>query len=111
MIQFSQKHNIQLFAYGILCGCLLSEKYLDSSKHRGIYLNTVSLRKCKNMVYIWGGWSLFKKLLNLLKKIADKYKFSISYVAFRYILEQPTVAGSIVGVSRSKAEYFRKFGR
>jgi len=73
-------------AYGTLCGGLLSEKYWDSQEPRGTDLNTVSLRKHKNMVDVWGGWSLFQKLLNLLKKIADKYKFSISNVAVSYIL-------------------------
>ncbi|WP_375339692.1 aldo/keto reductase [Okeania sp. SIO2G4] len=56
------------------------------------------------MVDTWGGWSLFQKLLNLLKKIADKHKVSISNVAVRYILEQPSVAGAIVGATLSISE-------
>lgn len=104
MVQFCQEHNIQLLAYGTLCGGLLSEKYLDSPEPHAIDLNTVSLRKYKNMVDMWGGWSLFQKLLNLLKQIADKHKVSISNVAVRYILEQPTVAGAIVGARLSISE-------
>ncbi|NEP85873.1 MAG: aldo/keto reductase [Okeania sp. SIO2C2] len=104
MVQFCQEHNIQLLAYGTLCGGLLSEKYLDSSEPHPKDLNTVSLKKYKKMVDTWGGWSLFQKLLNLLKKIADQHKVSISNVAVRYILEQPSVAGAIVGATLSISE-------
>ncbi len=104
MVQFCQEHNIQLLAYGTLCGGLLSEKYLDSPELHAKELNTVSLRKYKNMIDTWGGWNLFQKLLNLLKKFADKHKVSISNVAVRYILEQPTVAGAIVGARLSISE-------
>ena len=104
MVQFCQKHNIKLLAYGTLCGGLLSEKYLDSPEPQNRNLDTVSLRKYKNMVDMWGGWSLFQQLLNILKKIADKHKVSISNVAVRYILEQPTVAGAIVGARLSISE-------
>ena len=53
---------------------------------------------------MWGGWNLFQKLLNILKEIADKHKVSLSNVAVRYILEQPTVAGAIVGTRLSISE-------
>ncbi len=104
MVQFCQEHKIKLLAYGTLCGGLLSEKYLDSLEAQNRNLDTVSLRKYKNMVDMWGCWSLFQKLLNILKKIADKHKVSISNVAVRYILEQPTVAGAIVGARLSISE-------
>ena len=113
MVQFCQKHNIKLLAYGTLCGGLLSEKYLGSPEIENRNLNTVSLKKYKNMVGMWGGWNLFQKLLSLLKKIADKHKVSISNVAVRYILEQPTVAGAIVGtrlsISENLQDNFRVF--
>lgn len=69
MVQFCQKHNIKLLAYGILCGGLLSEKYLDSPEPQNRNLDTISLRKYKNMVDMWGGWSIFQKLLNFSKKL------------------------------------------
>ncbi|NER31256.1 MAG: aldo/keto reductase, partial [Symploca sp. SIO1C4] len=49
------------------------------------------------MVDAWGDWSLFQELLSTLKLIADKYAVSISNLALRYILDQPTLAGVIVG--------------
>lgn len=67
-IDFCQKHDIKLFTYGTLCGGLLSEKYLGKPEPRGSDIASVSLRKYKNMVDTWGGWSLFQELLSTLKK-------------------------------------------
>lgn len=97
MSQFCQKHDIKLFAYGTLCGGLLSEKYLGQPEPRGGELNTASLKKYKNMIDTWGGWNLFQELLSTLKLIAQKHGVSISNVAVRYVLEQPVVAGVIIG--------------
>jgi aryl-alcohol dehydrogenase-like predicted oxidoreductase len=97
MIQFCQQHDIKLFTYGTVCGGLLSEKYLGQPEPRGAQLDTVSLRKYKNMVDAWGGWDLFQELLSVLKGIADKHGVSIPNVAVRYILDKPAVGGVIVG--------------
>lgn len=105
MIPFCQGQGIQLFAYGTLCGGLLSEQYLGQPEPQGGALNTVSLRKYKNMVDAWGGWNLFQDLLAGLDKIARKYGVTIPNVAVRYILEQPAVAGAIVGARLGISEH------
>lgn len=105
MVQFCQEHNIQLFSYGTVCGGLLSEKYLGQAEPGGAILNTASLRKYKNMVDTWGGWSLFQELLSVLKQIADKHAASIPNIAVSYILDQPTVAGAIVGARLGVSEH------
>jgi aryl-alcohol dehydrogenase-like predicted oxidoreductase len=98
MAKLCQKQQIHLLAYGTLCGGLLSERYLGQPKPPRRQLNTVSLRKYKNMVDVWGDWDLFQSLLVTLKQIADKHQVTIPVVATRYILDQPAVAGAIVGV-------------
>lgn len=105
MKRFCQQHDIKLFAYGTICGGLLSEKYLQKSAPGRLGLNTASLRKYKNMIDAWGGWGLFQELLATLKQIADKYNVSIPNVAVRYILDQPTVAGAIVGARLGVSEH------
>ncbi|MBD6619458.1 aldo/keto reductase [Komarekiella sp. 'clone 1'] len=105
MIQFCQQHDIKLFTYGTVCGGLLSEKYLGKPEPRGSELATVSLRKYKNMVDGWGGWQLFQELVAILKEIADKHQVSISNVAVRYILDQPSVGGVIVGARLGVSEH------
>jgi len=105
MVQFCQQKNIKLFTYGTVCGGLLSEKYLGKPDPRGFDLTTVSLRKYKNIIDAWGGWLLFQELLSTLKEIADKHSVSIPNVAVRYILEQPTVGGVIVGARLGISEH------
>lgn len=98
MVQFCQEHNIKLLAYGSLCGGLMSERYLRKTQEPSATdLDTLSLRKYKNMIDIWGGWSLFQELLSTLNEIAQKHNVSIANVATRYILEKPAVAGAIIG--------------
>ena len=111
MVQFCTEHDIKLFAYGTLCGGLLSEKYLGQPEPRTGELNTASLRKYKNMVDAWGGWSLFQELLSVLKQIATKHGVSISNVAVRYILDKPAVAGVIVGARLSVSEHIEDNAR
>ncbi len=113
MIPFCQQNNIQLLAYGTLCGGLLSEKYLGQPEPRGS-LDTASLRKYKNMIDVWGGWTLFQELLGVLKQIADKHsadnntQFKIPHVAVRYVLDQPQVAGVIIGARLSISQHIEE---
>lgn len=104
MVQFCQEQGIWLLAYGTVCGGLLSEKYLGDPA-QGVKLNTASLRKYKNMVDAWGGWHLFQELLATLQQIAGKHGVSIANVAVRYVLDQPAVAGAIVGARLGVAEH------
>ena len=105
MIQLCEQHNVKLFTYGTICGGFLSEKYLNQPEPNPMTLETVSLRKYKNMIDTWGGWSLFQELLKVLQKIAAKHQVSIPNVAVRYILDKPAVAGVIVGARLGIAEH------
>lgn len=104
MVNFCQQHDIYLLAYGTLAGGLLSDAYLNHPEPIS-NLNTASLKKYKNMINAWGGWQLFQQLLSVLRAIADQYNVSIANVAVRYILEQPSVAGAIIGARLSIAEH------
>jgi hypothetical protein len=103
MIKYCQEQNIKLLAYGTLAGGLLSDKYLGYSA--SVKLNTASLRKYHNIIQAWGGWPLLQQLLAILKKIADKHQVSIANVAIRYVLEQPMVAGAILGLRLGITEH------
>jgi len=105
MAQFCQQHNICLLPYGSVCGGLLSEKYLGKREPSRFDLNTASLRKYKQMIDAWGGWSLFQQLLQVLQAIAQKHGVSLTTVAVRYVLEQPAVAGVIVGARLGLSEH------
>src|ERR671910_1478965 len=98
MIPFCLEHNINLLAYGSVCGGLMSELYLGRMQPSIAELNTLSLRKYKQMIDAWGGWNLFQELLLTLKRIAQKHNASIANIASHYILSKPAVAGVIIGV-------------
>jgi aryl-alcohol dehydrogenase-like predicted oxidoreductase len=98
MIPFCQEHNISILTYGSICGGLMTERYLGSLEPSIAELNTLSLRKYKRMVDVWGGWKLFQELLSTLKRIAQKHNVSIANVATQYILAKSAVAGVIIGV-------------
>jgi aryl-alcohol dehydrogenase-like predicted oxidoreductase len=99
MIPFCMKHNIRLLAYGSICGGLMSERYVGRTQPPSTAdLNTLSLRKYRQMIETWGGWNLFQELLSTLNRIAQKYNVSIANVATRYILDKLAVAGVIIGV-------------
>jgi aryl-alcohol dehydrogenase-like predicted oxidoreductase len=105
MAEFCQQQGIHLLAYGTVCGGLLSERYLGQPEPQGRQLDTVSLRKYKQMVGVWGGWSLFQDLLQVLDGIAKKHGVSIANVAVRSVLDRPAVAGAIVGARLGITEH------
>lgn len=111
---YCQAHGIQLLTYGTVCGGLLSETYLGQPEPGRSALDTVSLRKYKQMIDAWGGWGLFQELLVVLKQLADKHGVSLTNLAVRYILDRPAVGGVIIGVrlgvSEHRAENARVFG-
>jgi aryl-alcohol dehydrogenase-like predicted oxidoreductase len=107
MIPFCIKHNTSLLAYGSICGGFLSERYLGRTEPSVYELDTLSLRKYKRMIDLWGGWKLFQELLLTLNKIARKYNVSIANVAIRYILDKSTVAGVIVGTRLGIVDHIR----
>ncbi len=105
MAEFCKKNKIVLFAYGTVCGGLLSEKYLGRSEPNTPELDTLSLRKYKKMIDVWGGWKLFQELLAVLKDIAEKHRVSIANVATRYVLDRPAIAGVIIGARLGLSEH------
>ncbi|XP_065868004.1 perakine reductase-like [Euphorbia lathyris] len=107
MAELCRQTGVKLITYGTVMGGLLSEKYLDTnlSNSAAPPLNTPSLQKYKKFLDAWGGWNDFQVLLRTLKTIATKHGVSIPTVAVKYILNQPEVAGSMIGVRLGLSEH------
>lgn len=105
MSTFCQEHGIHLLTYGTVAGGLLSERYLGQPEPSARDLNTASLRKYKQMVDAWGGWTLFQELLAVLKQVADRHGASIANIAVRALLDRPAVGGVIVGTRLGRSEH------
>ncbi|KAL1204157.1 Flagellar radial spoke protein 5 [Cardamine amara subsp. amara] len=104
MAQLCKLSGVKLITYGTVMGGLLSEKYLDTNLVR-THLNNPSLQHYIATVDAWGGWDLFQDLLRTMKTIATKHGVSIPTVAVRYVLDQPEVAGSMIGVRLGLTEH------
>lgn len=91
--------GIQLLCYGSVAGGFLSERWLGASEPREPYENR-SLVKYKLVIDDFGGWDLFQQLLQQMQKVGQRHGVSIATVAMRWVLQQPQVAGLIVGVRR-----------
>lgn len=101
------KHNVKLLAFGTVAGGFLSEKWLNKPEP---YLNdslTWSQMKYKRFIDAAGGWDKFQSLLKTLDRIAKKYNVGIANIASKYILENPAVAGVIIGARLGKSEHIQ----
>jgi len=105
MAAFCAAHGIALLTYGTLLGGLLSEGWLGQPEPSRYELPTVSQQKYKNMIDIWGGWTLFQDLLAALQRVADKHRAGIAAIGARAILDRQAVAGVIVGARLGISEH------
>ena len=88
-------HGTFILAYGALCGGFLSDRWLGKPEPKDIA--DWSKMKYKRFIDTAGGWSAYQTVLRCAADVARKHAVSISNVATRWVLEQPRVAGVIIG--------------
>lgn len=88
--------DMQFLCYGTLAGGFLTEAWLGVEDPGFVFENR-SLVKYRLIIDEFGPWDRFQALLRLLKQIGDKHGVSLSSVATRWVLDQPSVAAAIVG--------------
>jgi aryl-alcohol dehydrogenase-like predicted oxidoreductase len=93
--------SIGLLCYGALAGGFLSERWLDVPAPAGALENR-SLVKYRLIIDEFGGWDLFQRLLRVLNGIGARHGAGIGAVAMRWVLDQPGVAGIIVGARHAR---------
>jgi aryl-alcohol dehydrogenase-like predicted oxidoreductase len=96
MTALCEQAGIQLLCYGGVAGGFLSSRYLDQPAPAEPLENR-SLVKYRLIVEEYGGWDRFQELLRALHAVATRHAVTISTVALRWVLDQPRVAGVIVG--------------
>ncbi len=102
MTEVCGRHGVALLAYGTLTGGFLSERWLGRPEPPIDESLTWSQMKYRRFVDQAGGWDRFQGLLAVVARVAkrlsgDNPGVSMANVACRYVLEQPAVAGVIVG--------------
>ena len=118
MTEVCGRHRVALLAYGTLAGGFLSERWLGRPEPPIDESLTWSQMKYRRFVDQAGGWDRFQGLLEVVARVAGRLSgsnpdvtlglaeekgvagspgVSMANVACRYVLEQPAVAGVIVG--------------
>jgi aryl-alcohol dehydrogenase-like predicted oxidoreductase len=107
MARLCAAEKVKILAFGTLAGGFLTDRWLDKPEPDMASLATWSHMKYKRYIDEAGGWVAFQQLLQALRKIADRHDVSIANIASRYILEQPTVGGVIIGARLGRNEHIR----
>lgn len=97
------RSGVRLLAYGTLCGGFLSEKWLGKPEPADI--GDWSGMKYKRFIDAAGGWEAYQGLLEAAAAIGAKHGVSLSNVATRWVLQQPHVAGVIIGARLGESEH------
>ncbi len=90
-----ERYGVKLLAYGTLAGGLLSERWLG--RPEPTEPTTWSQMKYLRFIRAAGGWDRFQALLDVAARVAGKHGVSVPVIASRLILDQPAVAGVILG--------------
>ncbi len=93
--------GVGMLCYGALAGGFLSERWLGVPAPVEPLENR-SLVKYRLIVEEFGGWARFQELLAGLHVIAARHGVGIGAVAIRWVLDQPGVAGVIVGARHAR---------
>jgi aryl-alcohol dehydrogenase-like predicted oxidoreductase/enamine deaminase RidA (YjgF/YER057c/UK114 family) len=93
----------RLLAYGTLCGGFLSECWVGAPEPAEV--PDWSRMKYRRFIDAAGGWAAFQRVLGVAAAIAGKHGVSVANVATRWVLDQPHVAGVIVGARLGEREH------
>jgi aryl-alcohol dehydrogenase-like predicted oxidoreductase/enamine deaminase RidA (YjgF/YER057c/UK114 family) len=102
---FCVEHGVQLLAYGTLAGGWLTERWLGAPEPDWERLPTWSLMKYGRFLRVAGGWSALQRVLTAAASVAARHGVSVANVVSRFILDQPGVAGVIIGARLGDREH------
>jgi len=101
LADFGRDQGVQLLCYGTLAGGFLTRRYLGADQPRAPLPNR-SLTKYGLIIEEFGGWEALQSLLATLDQIARRHDSTIANVATRWVLDQPAVAASVIGITGSE---------
>ena len=108
MTEVCREHGVRLLAYGALAGGLLAERWLGKPAPDLSGRRTWSEMKYLRFVAAAGGWERFQGLLETARRVAARLGACIATVACRFVLDQPEVAGIIVGARPGGRSHLRE---
>ncbi|MFO1151113.1 MAG: aldo/keto reductase [Alsobacter sp.] len=105
MSVFCRENGVRLLAYGTLGGGLVDRRWLGRPEPAAGDIADWSKMKYRRFVEQVGGWAALQRLLTALDVVAARHGVSLANVATRWVLEQPAVAGVIVGARLTEREH------
>jgi aryl-alcohol dehydrogenase-like predicted oxidoreductase/enamine deaminase RidA (YjgF/YER057c/UK114 family) len=102
---FCAEHGVHLLAYGTLAGGWLTERWVGAPEPDWDRLPTWSLMKYGRFLRVAGGWNALQRVLEAAASVARRHGVSIANVASRFILDEPGVAGVIIGARLGEREH------
>ena len=97
--------GVKLLAYGTLAGGWLSDRWLGRPEPDWEREGTWSQMKYGRFMRVAGGWDALQRVLRAADAVARRHGVSIANVASRWVLEQPAVAGVIIGARPGEREH------
>ena len=101
MTSVCAERGVKLLCYGAVAGGFLSERWLGAPAPEQPLENR-SLVKYLLIIEEFGGWERFQELLAGLHVVGARHGVGIGAVAIRWVLDQPGVAGVIVGARHAR---------
>ena len=105
MTNVCDEYGVKLLAYGVIMGGFLTKKWLNKKEPRAQELQTWSEMKYKRFIDASGGWGAYQNLLKVIRQIAQGHNVSIANICSRYILDNPLVAGIIIGARLGQSNH------
>lgn len=99
LADYCKEHGIHLICYGTLSGGLLAEQFIGA---KAILPDNRSQVKYLQVIEESFGYDAYQEILCLLREIARKHSAQIAHVATKYILAQPGVAATVIGIRNSR---------
>ena len=97
MAPYCAANGVRLLAYGTVAGGWLTERWVGRPEPDWESTGTWSMMKYGRFMRVAGGWEALQRVLAAARRVADRHGVSIANVATRFILDQPGVAGVIIG--------------
>lgn len=95
--------GVRLLAYGTLAGGFLGDRWLGADEPAAV--GDWSKMKYQRFIHAVGGWQAYQRLLQVLADIAAEQQVSVSNIATRWVMQQPAVAGVIVGARLTDSQH------
>lgn len=95
--EVAERYGVALLGYGSVAGGFLSERWLGEAPPSPDELSNWSLMKYYRFIQAAGGWERYQALLETAARVAARHQVSLANVASRFVLQQPHVAGVIIG--------------